>query len=144
MLVAKCTRAWFSTVWGCPCWFCPNGDYRLWLLETKYRTLQTIKHILKRLLAIMTSSNGNTFCVTGHLWGEPLVTGGFPSQKPMTQPFDVFFDLCLNIQLGKQSRRRWFETPSRSLWRHYNAPIYIDDRVYSLSVSKLWCILYIQ
>ena len=24
------------------------------------------------------------------------------------------------VNLGKQSRRRWFETPSRSLWRHCN------------------------
>ena len=30
----------------------------------------------------------------------------------------MFFDMRLNKLLGKQSRRRWFETPSRSLWRH--------------------------
>ena len=29
-----------------------------------------------------------------------------------------FLDLPLNKRLSKQSRRRWFETPSRSLWRH--------------------------
>ena len=34
--------------------------------------------------------------------------------------FDVFFDLRLNKQLNKQSWGWWFETPSRSLWRHYN------------------------
>ena len=34
--------------------------------------------------------------------------------------FDVFFDLRLNMRLNKQSRRRWFETPSRSSWRHCN------------------------
>ena len=49
---------------------------------------------------------------------NPPVTGGFPSQRPLTRSFDVFFDLCLNKQVNKQSRRRWFETPSRSLWRH--------------------------
>ena len=32
---------------------------------------------------------------------------------------DVFFDEHLNKRLSKQSWRRWFETPSRSLWRHY-------------------------
>ena len=42
---------------------------------------------------IMTSSNGNTFHVTGHLCGE--VTGEFPSQRPVTQSFDVFLDLRL-------------------------------------------------
>ena len=29
-------------------------------------------------------------------------------------------DLHLNKELSKQSRRRWFETPSRSLWCHCN------------------------
>ena len=34
--------------------------------------------------------------------------------------FDVFFDLRLNKRLCKQSRRRWFEMPSCSLWRYCN------------------------
>ena len=34
--------------------------------------------------------------------GNPPVTGGFPSQRPVTQSFDVFFDLHLNKRLGKQ------------------------------------------
>ena len=66
----------------------------------------------------MTSSNGNFFYVTGPLYGDSPVTGEFPSQRSVTQSFDVFFDLCLNKRLRKQSRRRWFETPSCSLWRH--------------------------
>ena len=48
--------------------------------------------------------------------GNPPVTAGFPSQKPVTPSFDVFFDRRLN----KQPRRRWFETLSCSLWRHCN------------------------
>ena len=36
------------------------------------------------------------------------------------QNFDVYFDRRLNKQLSKQSRRRWFETPSRSLCRYCN------------------------
>ena len=48
-------------------------------------------------------------------------TGEFPAQRPVTRSFDAFFDLRLNKRLGKQSRRRWFEMPSRSLWRHCNA-----------------------
>ena len=31
-----------------------------------------------------------------------------------------FFHLCLNKRLSKQSRGWWFETPTRSLWRHRN------------------------
>ena len=51
------------------------------------------------------------------------VTGECPSQRPVTRIFDVFFDLCLNKWLSKNSKRRWFETPSRSLWRHFNGII---------------------
>ena len=35
--------------------------------------------------------------------GNSPVAGEFPAQKPMTRSFDVFFDLCLNKQLNKQS-----------------------------------------
>ena len=39
-----------------------------------------------------------------------------------SRSFDAFFELRLNKRLVKQqSRRRWFETPSRLLWRHCNA-----------------------
>ena len=50
--------------------------------------------------------------------GNPPVTVEFPSQRPVMRRFDVFFDLRLNKQLSKQSRRLWFEAPSRSVWRH--------------------------
>ena len=50
--------------------------------------------------------------------GNSPPTGEFPSL--MTRSFDVFFDLRLNKPLSKQSRRRWFQTPSRSIWRHCN------------------------
>ena len=56
--------------------------------------------------------------VTGPLWGESIGHRWFPSQRPVTQSFVVFFDLPLNKRLDKQSIRRWFETPSRSLWLH--------------------------
>ena len=52
-------------------------------------------------------------------WGNSPVSGEFPTQRPVTRSFDVFFDLRLNKWLSKHSRRRWFKTPSRSLWRHY-------------------------
>ena len=53
--------------------------------------------------------------------GNPLVNGGFPSQRPMPRSFNVFFDLRLKKWLNRQSRCRWFEKPSRSLWYHCNA-----------------------
>ena len=50
--------------------------------------------------------------------GNSPVTGEFPSQRPVTSNFDVFFDLRLNERLSKQSWGWWFETPLRPLWRH--------------------------
>ena len=52
--------------------------------------------------------------------GNSPVTGEFPTQRPVTRSFDVFFDLRLNKRLNQQSWRRWFETASRPQWRHCN------------------------
>ena len=52
--------------------------------------------------------------------GNSPVTGEFPSQRSVTRMFDVFFDFRLNKRSSKQSRHRWFETPTHSLWRHCN------------------------
>ena len=73
-----------------------------------------IKYCLSMGVYMMTSSNGNIFRVTGPLCRE------FPTQRPVTRSFDVFFDLRLNKPLSKQSWGWWFETLSRSLWRHRN------------------------
>ena len=69
--------------------------------------------------AMMRSSNGHIFRVTGHLCGE------FPAQRPATRSFDVLFDLRLNKRLSKQSLGWWFETLPRPLWRHRNEIIFI-------------------
>ena len=53
--------------------------------------------------------------------GNSPVTGEFPTQRPVTRSFDVFFDLRPNKRLSKQSWGWWFETPSRPIWRHFNA-----------------------
>ena len=55
--------------------------------------------------------------------GNSPVTSEFPSQRPVMRSFDVFFDLCLSKQLSKQSRRWWFQTPLRPLWRQRNGII---------------------
>ena len=67
-----------------------------------------------------TSSNGNIFRVTGPLCGEFTGPGEFPTQRPVTRSFDVFFDMRPNKRLSKQSWGWWFETPSLSLLRHRN------------------------
>ena len=44
----------------------------------------------------------------------------FPTQRPVTRSFDVFFDLRPYKRLSKQLWGWWFETPSCPLWRHCN------------------------
>ena len=53
--------------------------------------------------------------------GNSPVPGEFPTQRPVTRSFDVYFDLRPNRRLSKQSWGWWFETASCSLWRHRNA-----------------------
>ena len=71
-------------------------------------------------MCMMTSSNGKIFRVTGFCAGNSPVTGELPTQRPVTQSFDVFFDLRLNGRWSKQTWGWWFETPSYPLWRHCN------------------------
>ena len=63
------------------------------------------RHQMETLSALLALCEGNS-----------PVPGEFPSQRPATQSFD----LSLNKRFSKPSRRRWFDTPSRSLWRHCN------------------------
>ena len=68
--------------------------------------------------------------------GNSPVTGEFPSQRPVTWSFDVFFDLCLFKRLCKQSSRWWFEKPSRSLWRRCDA---LSPPFQIYLIKKHWC-----
>ena len=80
-------------------------------------------------------SKTHTWHITGTWWrhqmeifsallaicaGNSPVTGEFPTQRPVTRSFDVYFDLRPNERLSKQWWGWWFETLSRSLWRHRN------------------------
>ena len=82
----------------------------------------------------MISSNGNIFRVTGPLCGEFIGHRWIPAQSPVTWSFDVF--------LSKQSCGWWFETPSRSLWRHCNVlwhfwlQFYFQNPIWSWSNLK--------
>ena len=71
---------------------------------------------INQQLFMVTSSNGNIFRVTGE----------FPTQRPVTQSFDVFCHLLLDIQLSKQAWGWWFETLSHPLWRHCNVQFWMD------------------
>ena len=52
--------------------------------------------------------------------GNSPVPGEFPTQRPVTRSFDVYFDLRLNKRLCKQWWCWWFETLLCPLWRHSN------------------------
>ena len=77
--------------------------------------------------------------------GNLPVPGEFPAQRPVTRNFDVFFDMGLNRRLCKQLWGWWFETPSRSLWRHTidptTQPLPIDTQMkLANSVCPPWFI----
>ena len=59
--------------------------------------------------------------------GNSQVTGEFPSQRPVTRSFGVFFDLRLNRRLGKPTGR--LETPSRPSWRYCYAEITLPKHI---------------
>ena len=53
----------------------------------------------------MTTSNGNISILLALCEGDPWVTCGFPSQRPVTWSFDVFFDLCLYLTVEQTIKR---------------------------------------
>ena len=112
-------RLWIGLPGPCPPW----GGISTSCAISVSRHYRKCKHLLmfSQNNSMMTSSNGNIFRVTGHLCGEFTGPGEFPTQRPVTRSFDVFFDLRLNKRLSKQSWGWWFETPSWSLWRQCNA-----------------------
>ena len=69
---------------------------------------------------MMMSSNGNIFRVTGPSCREFTGHQWIPHTEASDTELDVFFELCRNNRLSKQSLGRWFETPSHSLWHHCN------------------------
>ena len=101
---------------------------------TDIRRLREIKKTRAYRRNMMTSSNGNIFHVTGPLCGEFIGPGEFPTQRPVTRSFDVFFDLRLNKRLSKQPWGWWFETLSWSLWRHCNEGAYFQRKFLRASI----------
>ena len=66
------------------------------------------KMLTNYMYYMMTSPNGNISALLALCAGNSPVTGEFPSQRPVTRSFDVFFDLRLNKSLRKQSCGWWF------------------------------------
>ena len=75
---------WISNL---PLWYCVQITMSV---LTRYKPHIDNHRIQVEHIHILSSSNGNIFRVTGPLRGKSQVTGGFPSQRPMTQSFDVW------------------------------------------------------
>ena len=75
--------------------------------------------------------------------GNSPVTGEFPTQRPVTRSFDVYFDLRLNNRLSKQSWGWWFETLSSPSWRHRNdnGDMFMLHCYHSQFRKTAWCFL---
>ena len=69
-------------------------------------------------------------------WRHQMVH--FPSQMPMTRNVDVLFGPRLNKWLSKQSRRRWFQLPSRSLWHQSDGPCVVIRRRDANVAAPYW------
>ena len=83
--------------------------YNLGFMNTYWSFLSAGCHQMETFSALL------AICV-----GNSPVPGEFPTQRPVTRNFGVFFDLSPNKLLSKQSCGWWFETPSHPLWRHRN------------------------
>ena len=63
------------------------------------------------------------------------VPGEFPTQRPVTWSFDVYFDLCLNKRLCKHSWGWWFGTLLCPLWCYSN-----EISGQSEALNQSWCV----
>ena len=79
---------------------------------------QQTKHNITININTMTSSNGNIFRVTGPLCGEFTGHRWIPRTNASDAELWRFLWSGPDKRLDRQSRRPWFETPSRPLWRH--------------------------
>ena len=80
--VSSCLTGGISTTWIMSMW---SNDITWW-----HHQMETFSMLL-------------AFCAE-----NSPIAGEFPSQRLVTQSFEVFFDLCLNKRLSKQSWGWWF------------------------------------
>ena len=109
----------------------------LYFIYTVPITMIAVDWQIKKIL-MMTSSNGFIALLALCARNSP-VNGEFPAERPVTRSFGVFFHLCLNKRLSKQSWGCWFWTPSRSLWRHCNG--YCPACRTSLIATRFWVVM---
>ena len=102
-------------------WCQANSSYRVIDMEDYYGNTNTEKCTYGDQALTWWRHQMETFSAWLALCeGNPPVSGGFTSQRPVTRSFDIFIDQRLNKRMSKPSRRRWLETPSSSSWSHCN------------------------
>ena len=112
MIVSKVFAVWITDI------VCRN----IFQIRFKYwsSSLNLVPHV-KDWDVTWSSNQMESFSVLLVLCaGNSPVTSEFHAQRPVTRSFNVFFDLCLNKHLSKQSWGWWFETLSHPLWHHSN------------------------
>ena len=72
--------------------------------------------------------------------GNSTASGDFPTQRPVTRSFDVFFDLHPNKRLSKKPWGWWFETLLCPLWRHRNALIGRQAITLGITLATIWLV----
>ena len=109
-----------------------NGNIPLLLLaglKLPKSSTTVVGHKNELNFSMMTSSNRKIF---------------LHAQRPVTQSFDVFFDMCPNKRLSKQSWSWWFQTPSRPLLRHCNVFAEVWNKYivfWTVFASLLWPVM---
>ena len=120
-------------------WTCPSYPEPLMISDAFTLTRRhsskwpTRSHELLRFVenhCMMTSSNGNIFRVTGPLCGKFTGHWWIPRTKASDEEFWCHLWAAPGINGGVKNRRGWwFETTSRSSWRHCNyvPPCYLTS-----------------
>ena len=70
-----------------------------------------------------------------HYWFFVRVSGGFPSKGPVMRGFGVFFDVCQQKLLNKQSSARWF-----NMRRHLN--VKKRQSIWLAIILYIYCVLF--
>ena len=118
MVCAWCTmRNWQAYIWKVGLYYIPTNMQTVcgtrcscvYIISSFWILWSWWRHQMETFSALLATCAGNS-----------PVPGEFPAQRPVMRSFDVFFDMRPNKRLSKQSWGWWFETPSRSLWRHCN------------------------
>ena len=116
------SRNIYSLVW--------LGDYWQRVMDFYHDVITWWRHQVETFSALLDICAGNS-----------PASGEFPAQRPVTRSFDVFFDLCLNKRLRKQSWGWWFETLSWPLWRHYNEMRTMNIWTIAANLHRRMCFL---